>query len=190
MQVKHPAVNIYARALLEVAKDADAVEAIGEELVILRDEVLSIPDARVFFESPKINRADKRDVLKKTLKGKISDTVLNFLQVLIDRGRQFQFDQIVEEYLDLVQEYSGKIHVEIGSAVPLDASSKERLVKLLSEKLNKQVTSKERVDETLLGGLTIRVGDTVVDGSLRSRLEEIREQIASQRLGSDLIDEN
>ena len=184
---RHPVANTYARALLEVGQERGQAEDYAEELRAIEEQVLATGDARVFLESPKIPRREKKEVLERVFQGKVSDAVLNLLHILIDRGRQMLFGQIAEAYQDFCDEAAGRQHVRITSAVALDTGSRDSLTRLLSAKLSKQIVAEERVDEGLLGGMTIRIGDTVIDGSVRSRLNEIREQVASRRLGSDLI---
>lgn len=187
---RHPVSNTYARALLEVVQAQGQVDSVAEELTSLRDGVFAQPELRVFLESPKIPRSDKKNALSKALEGNVSEFVNNLVMVLIDRGRQFLFAEIVDAFLALCDEVSGRTHVQIASATALPGESKEKLVSLLGTKLGRTVVAHERVVPELLGGMTIRIGDMVVDGSVRSRLNEIREQVATRRLGSDLIDEN
>lgn len=187
---RHPVSNSYARAMLEIAQASGQGDAIAEELTALRDGVFSQPELRVFLESPKIPRGEKKATLAKALEGKVSESVSNLVMILIDRGRQFLFSEIVDAYRNLCDEASGRTHVQITSAAPLSEESRESLVALLGKKLGREVVAQERVSPELLGGMTIRIGDMVVDGSVRSRLNEVREQVASRRLGSDLIDEN
>ncbi|MCA8959725.1 MAG: ATP synthase F1 subunit delta [Planctomycetes bacterium] len=185
--LRHPVAKIYARALLEVGQERNEADDYASELTTLHDDVLSDGDFRVFFESPKIPRHEKDKVLVRALEGKVSEPVLNLLRVLVKRGRQFLFPEIAEAYTTLNDEARGRTHVWITTARPLSATSKDRVVGLLRQKLGKEIIPEERVDEDLLGGMTIRVGDVVVDGSVRSRLNEVRELVAAQRLGSDLI---
>ena len=189
---RHPAASSYARALLEVAekKGGDLVDTLFEELLALDLAMNSDAALRVFFESPKIPRSEKKSVLEKVLSGQVSGELLNLLRMLIDRGRQFLFDQIVAIYGELYDDFKSRIHVRVTTAAELSDAKREQLTKLLADKLQREILLSERVNEELLGGMTIRFGDTVVDGSIRTQLNKVREVIASQRLGSDLIHEN
>ncbi|MEM7262228.1 MAG: ATP synthase F1 subunit delta [Planctomycetota bacterium] len=186
--LRHPVATTYARALLEVGQGTNEADTYASELNTLRDEVLSDRDLKIFFESPKVPRDEKDAVLVKALEGKVSGPVLNLLRVLIKRGRQFLFDQIAEAYESLNDELQGRATVWITTASPLQDGSKEKVVALLKQKLGKEIIPEEKVDPDLLGGMTVRIGDTVVDGSVRSRLNEIRDRVAAPRLGSDLIE--
>ncbi len=185
--LRHPVATTYARALLEVGQEKGEADAYAEELTTLCDDVFASGGLKVFFESPKIPREEKDKVLVKALEGKTSQSVLNLVRMLIKRGRQPLLGEIAEAYAGLNDEAQGRAHVWITSATPLSAASKDKIVALLKKKLSKEIIPEEKVDPDLLGGMTIRIGDTVIDGSVRSRLNEIGERVAAQRLGSDLI---
>ncbi|MFN0058596.1 MAG: ATP synthase F1 subunit delta [Planctomycetota bacterium] len=190
MLKRHPASNAYARALLEVGAANGQADRIGEDLVVFAQLLRDVPQLKVFFESPKIPRREKKAVLDRALKGRCSDSVRNLLMLIIDRGRQELFAEIATIYGEHLDEVRQRVHVRITSATPLAADSKARLVKQLATKLGREILAEERVDAELLGGLKLRVGDTVIDGTVRSQLEKVRERIASQRLGRDLVHEN
>ncbi len=187
---RHPVSNTYARALMELAIEHDKVDETFEELEALAENVFSKVEFRVFFESPKIPRAEKKKVLGKCFEGKISPRVLHFLDVLIDRGRQALFDEIRENFTERYHQHKRLTHVRVQSAIALNQETRKRLTDLLAKNLDREIVMKDAVDEELLGGMTIRFGDTFVDGSIRTQLNKVREAIASPHLGSDLFDEN
>ena len=189
---RNPVAGTYARALMEIGaeKGGGKADQIFEELDSLEKDVLSDPSFRVFFESPKIPREEKKAVLEKALSGRVCDEVLNLLRVLIDRGRQMLLDQIYESYSELYDDFKRRAHVRIDTAVELSPDKRSRLAEVLGKKLDREIIMTERIDTDLLGGMTIRFGDTVIDGSIRTQLNKVRDTIASQRLGSDLIHED
>ncbi|MEE8142569.1 MAG: ATP synthase F1 subunit delta [Planctomycetota bacterium] len=185
-----PVATVYARALLEIGEERGETASYEEELKVLGKEVLSEGLLKVFFESPKISLQRKKEVLSRGLEGKVSPAVLNLLKILLDRGRQPLLDEIVESYMDLYDQLQGRIHVKIVTSQPVLEESWQRIVNLLKSKHNKEIIAEHRVDEDLLGGVTIQVGDIVADGSIRTQLNRIREALASQRLGSELVNED
>ena len=187
---RHPVSNTYARAIMELATELDRVDEIFEELEWIQTNIYSVRDFRIFFESPKIPRVDKKKALEASLKGRVSSEVLHFLEVLIDRGRQMPFAQIMENVTERYDELKKRIHVRVCSAVGLNEDSRTRLTKLLGERLDREIVMQDSIDADLLGGMTIRFGDTFVDGSIRTQLDKVREAVASPHLGSDLFDEN
>lgn len=187
MRERNPASNTYARALFEAAKAAGDANEVTEELKALSADVFADAATRTFLETPKISPSDKKKALESALEGKVSGLVLNFLRVLIDRKRQFLFDEIAKAYEEICDKESGRTHVKLTTASALDEGSRNKIVQLIGQKLSTQVVAEEAVDESLLGGMTIQIGDTVVDGSVRARLHEMRDQIASRRIGKELI---
>ena len=188
--IRDPISTTYARALLEIGQSQGQSVEYEEELQALAALLSEDKSFRVFLESPKIPRPEKKAVLEKSLKGRVSDSVLDFLLVLVDRNRQSLLGEIAESFTDLNDEARGRVHVNIASAKPVSEESWQELVGALKRRLDKELIMEHKVDEDLLGGLTIQVGDTVVDGSIRTELVRVREALVSQRLGSDLFDED
>ena len=187
MRERNPASNTYAQALFEAAASAGNADDLTEELQSLRDDVFSDASVHTFLMTPKITPAEKKKALEQALEGKVSGLVMNFLKVLIDRKRQVLFAEIVDAFRELCDKASGRTYVTITAASALEESSKNRIVESIGKKLSTEVVAEERVDETLLGGLTIQIGDTVVDGSVRARLAELRDVVKSRRIGKELI---
>ncbi|MEE2856173.1 MAG: ATP synthase F1 subunit delta [Planctomycetota bacterium] len=187
---RHPVAQAYAHALLEVGSARDEAELYGQQLEALSDAIESDPQFRVFLESPKIRRGDKKETLEKALKGKVADPVLNLVRVLIDRNRQTLVDDIAQAYRDQLDEAAGRVNAEITSAAKLPTEVRDALTGAMTKKLNKEVIATEKVDAGLLSGLTIQIGDLVVDGSLRTQLRKVRQEVSLTRFGKDLIDEN
>ena len=122
--------------------------------------------------------------------GKVAEPVLNLLKLLIDRGRQFLVQDISDTYGELEDVAAGRVKATITSAVAIPAEQRDSLVASIQSKTGREVVATEIVDAGLLAGLTIQVGDLVVDGSLRSHLHRVRQEVLHTRFGKDLIDEN
>jgi len=187
---RHPVAQAYARALLEVGSARGEAELYCDQLEALTEAVESEASFKVFLESPKIRRGDKKEALERALQGKVSDPVLNLVRILIDRNRQALIDDIAQAYREQIDEVAGRVNVTITSAVELSAEVTDALKAAIEKKLNKEVVSTELVDAGLLSGLTIQIGDLVVDGSLRTQLRKVRQEVSLTRFGKDLIDEN
>ncbi len=187
---RHPVAQAYAHALLEVGSARDEADLYGQQLEALSDAIESDPQFRVFLESPKIRRSDKKETLEKALKGQVADPVLNLVRVLIDRNRQDLVDDITQAYRDQLDEAAGRVNAAITSAAKLPTDVRDALTGAITKKLNKEVVATEKVDAGLLSGLTIQIGDLVVDGSLRTQLRKVRQEVSQTRFGKDLIDEN
>lgn len=187
---RHPVSGTYARALRDIAIERGKIDEIAEELESLEQALYGDKSLRVFFESPKIPRPEKKSVLEKTLSGKVSAEVLNLLKILVDRGRQGLLDQICATFAELYDSHMKRMHVTVDCAVPIADQQASQLKELLGSRLDRTITMETRVDDDLLGGMKVRFGDTVIDGSIRTQLNKVREAVASQRLGSDLFNED
>jgi F-type H+-transporting ATPase subunit delta len=187
---RHPVAQAYAHALLEVGSARDEADLYGQQLEALSGVIESDAQFKVFLESPKIRGIDKKEVLEKALKGQVADPVLNLIRVLIDRNRQDLVDDIAQAYRDQIDEAAGRVNAEITSAAKLPMDVRDALIEAMTKKLNKEVIATEKVDAGLLAGLTIQIGDLVVDGSLRTQLRKVRQVMSLTRFGKDLIDEN
>ena len=187
---RHPVAQAYARALMEVGSARGEAELYGDQLDALTEAVESEASFKVFLESPKIRRGDKKEALERALQGKVSDPVLNLVRILIDRNRQALIEDIAQAYREQIGEVAGRVNVTITSAVELSAEVTDALKAAIEKKLNKEVVSTELVDAGLLSGVTIQIGDLVVDGSLRTQLRKVRQEVSLTRFGKDLIDEN
>ena len=187
---RHPVAQAYASALLEVGIEKKEADLYRDQLEAISTTVEEDTQIQIFLESPKIRRSDKKAAIEKALSGQVSEPVLNLLRILIDRGRQGLIDDITHAYKDRMDAMAGRVNATITSATSLSSAIREALVGAITKKLNREVVSTERVDPDLLAGLTVQIGDLVVDGSLRTQLEKIRQELSLTRFGKDLIDEN
>lgn len=187
---RNPVTGAYAEAILAIAEEQGKGEEFEAELQSLQDLFGQSREFRIFFESPKIPRKEKVEILDRTFADKVGPSVLNLLKILVERGRQQFFGEICEAYTEKLNELRGRTSVRITSAVALTESRRTELLEAIGKKIGRTLVSEEHVDEKLLGGMTIRIGDAVIDGSVRTRLNLMRETLAAPRIGSELFDEN
>ncbi len=184
---RHPASATYARALLEIAQAVGEGDAFADQLSGFASALETDRQLRLFFESPKIPAADKRAVLDRSLSGRASAPVLNLLKILIDKGRQELYVEISETFGEILDQERGRHHVSISSPKPISGDARQSLVSLLGQRFGGEIVATESVDSEMLGGMVVRVGDTVIDGSLRTKLKHVREAMSAPRLGRNLI---
>ena len=187
---RHPAALAYASAMLQVGTAQGDASVYGDQLNAVANAISDDAQLRVFIESPKISRENKKAALQAALAGKVAEPVLNLLKLLIDRGRQFLVEDIADTYGELEDVAAGRVKATITSATEIPAEQRDALVASIKSKTGREVVATEVVDAGLLAGLTIQVGDLVVDGSLRSHLQRVRQEVLQTRFGKDLIDEN
>jgi F-type H+-transporting ATPase subunit delta len=164
----------YADALFELARKEDQLEEYGSAMETLARLLAENPDFKRFLETPRIAAADKKRVLREAFADRFPRHVLNFLQVTVDKRRQRLLRQIAEAYHDLLDEHLGRAHVEVTVARAFDDEHVEALARSLSEVLGKRAVPHVRVKPEILGGVVVRAGDTIYDGSLRRKMAGMR----------------
>ena len=173
-----PAVDhVYAEALFEVAKEKGTLDAIGEELSQFADAIDNEHDAQVFFFSPYFTSAEKKDGLKQMISGADSEFV-NFLELLIEKHRMTEIFRIRSRFEQLWKQENKRLDVTVTSAVELDPAVVEKVGSEVERQTGQKVEVASRVDEGILGGIVLQVGNMVLDASIRARLEKLRKSVA------------
>jgi F-type H+-transporting ATPase subunit delta len=167
----------YAEALYEAAVDAGAVPQVAADVEAFADAVQESDDLRLALENPEIDSRAKASVLK-AVDADANPLVQNFLQVLVERGRIAEFLEIAEAFRERVARAEARLDVEAVTAIPLPDDLRERIVERLQAKTNATIELTESVDPDVVGGLVLRVGEVVVDGSVRNRIEELRRELS------------
>jgi F-type H+-transporting ATPase subunit delta len=167
----------YASALFELADQKGELEAYGDALDEIADLLAEQRDFAQFLDTPRIDTREKKRVLQETFGGKIPQHVLNFLFLTIDKRRQRLLGRMAIEYRDLLDARMGRAHVDVTVARPVDDAVVGDLTQRLSRSLGKEVVPHVRVDPSLVGGIVVRSGDVVYDGSVRRRLEGLRRKL-------------
>jgi F-type H+-transporting ATPase subunit delta len=166
---------VYAKALLGAADSAGKTADVQEELESLHGDVLKkVPGLRLTLASPRVALEEKTALLDKAFQGKMSGVLLNFLKVLVRHGRFECLPDVTHAYHKLVAESQGKIEIQVRAAYPLSNPLRERIAAKLGDVLKKKVVLTVEVDPELLGGLVVRIGDTLYDGSVASQLKRMK----------------
>ena len=173
---------VYARSLFELAQDAGGLDKVGEVLEEMQGIVeLSRSDAafREFLSSPIIGLEPRQRALKSIFDGRISDLVLRFLLVTNSKGRLGHIDQIAGAFDALVQEAHGRIEVDVITASEAEASPEllEAVKARVQSVLGKEPVLHHYADPAMIGGIKMRIGDQLVDGSVATRLRRMKEEI-------------
>ena len=164
----------YAEALLETARLEDAVERFGELLDALAGSVDNNPAVKSVLMSPKVRKAVKQAILAKAMKGIAPDTFVRFLQAIVMRGRQGILRDMSEAYQGLTDLHFNRVHASITTAHPMDDDLAKQITDRLAKAVGKTVLSHFHTDPLIVGGVVIRVGDRVLDGSIRRRIQLLR----------------
>lgn len=175
--------KVYGDALFETAMEKGVLSDWYEEVQALRGIFAEHADLAQFLNHPQITKEEKVSVAENIFRGRISEGLLGFLVIVIEKGRQNDILPICDYFIDRVKEYKKIGVVKVTSAVLLSEEQKQRVEKRLLETtqyVDLEITY--AVDESLLGGLVIRIGDRVVDSSIRTRLEEVKRDLMKLQL--------
>ena len=181
---------LYGKALLEAAADADVLEDVAAEVSFVGGLLGEDADLRLFVESPSIESAQKREVFEKTFRGKATDTFINFLLLLVDKGREAELEAILAAFGAFHDEHVGLVRAEVVSAEELAEEEIDKLAAVIGASIDKQVIVSNKVDPEMLGGVIVRYQGMVADGSLRTALKELRSEMLSPKFESELVHEN
>jgi F-type H+-transporting ATPase subunit delta len=177
--VPHDPINTgYARALFEMAQAEGAVARIEEELYRLRELLKKNPALLEFLKDPNIKREGKRQALAELFENRVHPLTLNTLVILSDQDRVNRLPNIIGQFSTIAAESRQKVTGEITTAVPLDDATVQRLASELSRVTGKNVQLFQKIDPSILGGAILKVGEQIIDGSLRRKLNQIQEQLA------------
>lgn len=169
--------QVYARSLFEVARDRGKLDLVREQLAQVADAIGEHRQLQMFFFSPYFSTDEKQDALERVMQGGDA-IVMNFLALLIENHRMPVIFRIRAQYERLWEEENRTLPVEITSAVALDAQTTESLGRTIGERAGRRVTLATRVDPDIIGGIVVRVGNSILDASIRNRLEQLRRHVA------------
>ncbi len=169
--------KIYARSLFEVAEEADKLDVVREQLGEFADAVAESHDLSVFLFSPYFSTEEKKEGLRKVMDD-VDETFENFLELLLEQHRMPAIHRIRREYETLWDRQNDVLPVEVTSAVELDEETVKSVGDRIGEQTGRKVELTSRVDPDILGGLVLRVGNSILDASIRNRLDQLRKQVA------------
>lgn len=180
--------RVYAKALIGAAENSGVVEQVLDEFQAFQADLLDqIPGFEAFLASPRVPPQTQIDLLDRTLASQVSETFLNFLKVVVRHRRGDCLRAMLPAAIKLYNERCDCVDVLVTTAAELDESDQLAIADRLEAMLGRRINMNLEIDQQLLGGLVIRVGDTVFDGSLSGRLQQWR-NAAQQRVAETLRD--
>ena len=169
--------TVYARSLFAAAQDADKLDAVRDQLGELADAIDGDRDLQVFFFSPYLSTEEKKEGLRRAIED-ADEAFVNFLELVIENHRMPALFRIRREFDELWEEENRLLPVQVTSAVPLDDAVVQDIGSTIGEQTGRQVELSSSVDPDILGGIVVRVGNSILDASIRNRLEQLRKQVA------------
>jgi F-type H+-transporting ATPase subunit delta len=169
--------QVYARALFEVAQEQDKLDLLREQLGQFADALNENGDLRVFFFSPYFSTEEKKDGLRRALDG-ADPAIVNFLEALLERHRMPVIFRIRHAYERLWDRENRTLPVEVTSAVDLDDATVKSIGERIGQQTGQRVELTSTVDPSILGGIVLRVGNSILDASIKHRLDQLRKHVA------------
>lgn len=167
----------YAEALLALGRKNDQIEKFGELLNGIADAMRDDQTLRTFLESPKLAASHKIEILEKALGRRVPPLFLRYVETVIQKRRQMLIPQIATEYQALLDQAENRVHANVTVAREPGEPERDALARQLSRLFGKRVVPHISTNPAILGGLIVKVGDTVIDGSVRKRLSILKQRM-------------
>ena len=171
------AARAYAQALFDVAKERGKLDPIHDDLAQFADAVAADRNLQVFFFSPYFSSAEKAAGLKRAISG-TEQELLNFLELAIEKQRMPEIFRVRRHFDELWKRENRRIDVTVTSAIELDPAVVAKIGEAIERQTGRRVELASRVDDGILGGIVLQVGNMVLDASIRNRLEKLRKSVA------------
>ncbi len=172
--------RVYARALFEVASERGVLDTVREQFAQFVDALSADRELEVFFVSPHFSTAEKKDGLGRMVEG-AEETFMSFLETLVERQRMPDIFDIRERYDELWDKEMKLLPVEVTSAVGLDEATVQSIGERIGRGTGNKIQLTTVVDPDILGGIVLRVGNVILDASIRNRLDQLRKQVVQAR---------
>lgn len=174
---KDKVIHGYAEALFRIVQAEGELDRVEDELFRFGKLLESNHELKQVLADQGIDSALRVKALEELLEGKVSPHTLGLLGFVVLQGRARQLPQILEELTALAAQARNSVVAEVRSAVPLTEDQRQKLAEALSKTTGKTVEVKVLVDPSVIGGIVAKIGDTVIDGTIRHRLEQLKEQV-------------
>lgn len=172
----------YANAFLGLALEKDILENTREDMLLIKNTIDTSSDLQVFLKNPIIKKDQKKAAVKQIFEGSVQDVTFEFYNLLARKDRENLLEDISNKFIELYNQHQGIIKVGVTSAKKLEEAQLKALKKSIEQTTGKKVEFNTDVDEELIGGLKIRIEDTVVDGSVKFKLSQLKDCLTSTAL--------
>jgi len=167
----------YAQALLDEAVSRELESTVERDFVTINEIAEASPDLRMLFRSPIIEWWRKKNIVKEILQDRVNDLTMNFVVLVIEKGRERFIREIIAQYLRMLDLRRNILRIDVDSAKTLDEATRQSVVDAVGKQSGMTVMAEFDEVPELIGGLRVTIGDKVYDGSLRAQLEDLRERL-------------
>jgi F-type H+-transporting ATPase subunit delta len=171
--------DVYAESLFELADESGTLSETAKELTEIAVVMEGFPELNRLLTLPTLTASEKQDIISKVFGGRVSELSLHFLSVLASKRRIPYFNKIITEFHNRCNRSQGLVDVSVTSCVELTDAQKDALQSKLSEKYKKQIKLHCKIDPSLMGGIVIEANGKTIDGSVKTKLEGLRQMLAA-----------
>ena len=176
--------KVYGDALFEAARDCGRMDEMLEEVQSILQILEENAELQKILGNPRVMREDKEQMIETIFRGRVSNEIVELMKLMIEKGRYSKIDSVFEYFIGLVKEEKKIGIAYVTTAVELSGAQKEAVMqRLLQTTKYESFEMNYEVDDSLIGGMVIRVGDRVVDSSIRTKLEDMKKQLLNIQLG-------
>ncbi len=172
----------YAMAMFELAQDEDKLIKYGDELLQIRELFATQPLLKAFLGNPQIQPSEKKQLLDKVLGSDIEKSVHNFMMLLIDKHRITLIEEIVGEYEALSNQARNIVVAHVTTAVAMNQKQQDALTAKLKAITGKDIQLKTHIDSSIIGGVVVKMGDRLIDGSVTSQIQSLTKQLMANQV--------
>ncbi len=169
----------YAKALIDLGIESNKLDEIKEDMILLDQTIEESRDLKLFLRSPLIKKAIKNSALEEIFEGKVQQVTMNLIELLVEKSREKLLHDITLSYISLYKEHHGIIDVEVHTAFELNDAEVKKLTNILESYTGKKVLMDLSIRKELLGGLTVRIDDTIINGSVKHKLSQLEKSFTA-----------
>lgn len=171
----------YGSAIFQLAEEKDAVNDLQKDILLIQESFLD-KELIEFLSHPKIPLSDKIKMLEEALSERVGQDLLGLLVLILKKNRQHYISEILTEVLDMIDTYQGKVKAYIESVDELSTEKKKQIIDQLEKSTDKKIIPEYRIDKTLIGGLFIRIGDRVIDNSIKGHMHSMSKKLLETKI--------
>lgn len=177
--------RMYAGALLEIGREKGTLLQVEEELKLVAESIAGDRDMMMYLKAPGFSREDKKSLIDRIFSGKLSEVMVNFLKLLVDKDRQVLINEVDESFAELMDKVHNRQRVTLIASAEIDGTVIERIKSALKDKFKKEIILDITINKSILGGIIIKVGDLIIDGSLSKSLSRVRGGLLYSKIRSE-----
>lgn len=180
--INHKLAKRYAQSLLDLAREQNFLSQVNADMKMLVKAIEGNRDLQLLFDSPVVKVSQKSDLLSKIFKAELNPLSFAFVSLLVKKRRESEILSIAKEYISLYAEYQNIKQIVLSTATKVDATLKEEITKLVKKATNSEVELIEKIDASLIGGFVLKIGDTMYDSSISTRIRKVKRELIESKI--------